>query len=106
MARENNNRSRNGNHRQNNRKNNQNRNNQRMVEMPLYFAKALMRQLTYNPQNASSKKSRSYSVYTKENILKWLQSPTSSSNEKSLRDASNYMYLSSMHYNRLTMVFL
>ena len=101
MARENNNRSRNGNHRQNNRKNNQNRNNQRMVEMPLYFAKALMRQLTYNPQNASSKKSRSYSVYTKENILKWLQSPTSSSNEKSLRDASNYMYLSSMHYNRL-----
>ena len=65
---------------------------ERFVEMPLSFAKALMRQLTYNPQVASSKKSRSYSVYTKENILKWLQSPTSTSNEKSLRDASNYMY--------------
>lgn len=74
---------------------------ERLVEMPLSFAKALMRQLTYNPQVASSKKSRSYSVYTKENILKWLQSPTSTSNEKSLRDASNYMYIASMHYNRL-----
>lgn len=74
---------------------------ERIVEMPLEFAKALMRQVTYNPQNATSKKSRSYSVYTKENIIKWLQSPTSVSNEKSLRDASNYMYLSSMHYNRL-----
>lgn len=74
---------------------------QQFVEMPLYFAKALMRQLTYDPKNSSSKKSRSYSIYTKENILKWLQSPTSSSNEKSLRDASNYMYVSSMQYNRL-----
>ena len=102
MAKDNYNRNRNNNHRPNNRRNNPSRNNQQqMVEMPLYFAKALMRQLTYNPQNASSKKSRSYSVYTKENILKWLQAPTSSSNEKSLRDASNYMYLSSMHYNRL-----
>ena len=102
MAKDNYNRNRNNNHRPNNRRNNPSRNSQQqMVEMPLYFAKALMRQLTYNPQNASSKKSRSYSVYTKENILKWLQAPTSSSNEKSLRDASNYMYLSSMHYNRL-----
>ncbi len=74
---------------------------ERTVEMPLWFAKSLMRQVTYNPQNATSKKSRSYSVYTKENIIKWLQSPTSTSNEKSLRDASNYMYISSMHYNRL-----
>ena len=101
MARYNNNRGRN-NYRPNNQEKNKNRNSQQpIVEMPLYFAKALMRQLTYNPQNASAKKSRSYSIYTKENILKWLQSPTNSSSEKSLRDASNYMYLSSMHYNRL-----
>lgn len=72
-----------------------------VIEMPLAFAKALMRQKTYDPQNASSRKSRSYSIYTKANILNWLQSPTSISNEKSLREASNYMYLSSMHYNRL-----
>lgn len=74
---------------------------ERFVEMPVEFARELMRQVTYNPRNSSSKKSYSYSVYTKENILKWLQSPSTTSNEKSLRDASNYMYLSSMHYNRL-----
>lgn len=74
---------------------------ERMVEMPVSFAKALMRQLTYNPQNATSRKTRTYSTYTKENIIKWLQSPSSTANEKNLRDASNYMYLSSMHYNRL-----
>lgn len=70
-----------------------------IIEMPLYFARELMRQLTYNPRNSSSKKSYTYSIYSKENLLKWLQSP--SANEKNLRDASNYMYLSSMHYNRL-----
>lgn len=93
-----------GRHKTNNRpsdRNNNRDNLQQMVEMPLYFAKALIRQNTYNPRNASSRKSRSYTVYDRESILKWLQSPTSASNEKSLRDASNYMYLSSMHYNRL-----
>lgn len=102
MAKNNNYRNYNGNRQGNKPRNQQKYQNQgQWVSMPLYFAKQLMRQLTFNPQNASSKKSRSYSVYTKENITKWLQSPTSSSNEKSLRDASNYMYLSSMHYNRL-----
>lgn len=71
------------------------------VNMPMSFARELLRQITYNPRNSSSKKSYSYSIYTKENILQWLQSPSTTSNEKSLRDASNYMYLSSMHYNRL-----
>lgn len=71
------------------------------VRMPIGYARELLRQVTYNPKNSSSKKSYSYSVYTKENILQWLQSPSTTSNEKSLRDASNYMYLSSMHYNRL-----
>ena len=81
--------------------NSQPKSQERLVEMPLSFAKQLMKQLTFNPRNASSKKSYSYSVYSKENIIKWLQSPSSTSNEKSLRDASNYMYISSMHYNRL-----
>lgn len=98
MAKENYNRRRAHNHK---RSQSYKNNPERIVEMPLWFAKTLMRQITYDPQNATAKKSRSYSVYTKENIIKWLQSPTSTSNEKSLRDASNYMYLSSMHYNRL-----
>ena len=72
-----------------------------MVEMPLSFARELLRQLTYNPRVSSSKKSYTYSLYTKENIIKWLQSPATATNEKNLRDASNYMYISSMHYNRL-----
>lgn len=72
-----------------------------VVEMPLAFAKALMRQLTFNPRNPNSKKSRTYAIYTRENIIKWLQSPSTSTNEKNLRDASNYMYIASMHYNRL-----
>ena len=59
------------------------------VEMPMYFARELIKQIVYNPQNSSSRKSYSYSLYTKENIIKWLQSPQA--NEKSLRDASNYM---------------
>lgn len=102
MAKNNNYRNHNGNRQGGKPRNQQKRQNQEQwVTMPWYFAKQLMRQLTFNPQNASSKKSRSFSVYTKENIIKWLQSPTSTSNEKSLRDASNYMYLSSMHYNRL-----
>lgn len=91
----------------NSRNKNHNRGNYRkqneglMVEMPLWFAKQMMRQITNNPRNASSKKSYTYSIYSKENIIKWLQSPSTTTNEKNLRDASNYMYLSSMHYNRL-----
>lgn len=71
------------------------------VEMPLTYARELLRQLTYNPRVSSSKKSYTYSVYSKENILKWLQAPSTTTNEKNLRDASNYMYIASMQYNRL-----
>lgn len=88
MAKENYNRRRAHNHK---RSQSYKNNSEQMVEMPLWFAKTLMRQITYDPQNATAKKSRSYSVYTKENLIKWLQSPTSTSNEKSLRDASNYI---------------
>ncbi len=87
-----------GAHRNNGRKQKQRANS---VEMPLGFARELLRQITYNPRVSSSKKSYTYSLYTKENIIKWLQSPATSTNEKNLRDASNYMYISSMHYNRL-----
>lgn len=71
------------------------------IEMPAEFVRELMRQVTYNPKVSSSRKSYSYSVYDKENILDWLQNPSSATNEKNLRSASNYMYISSMHYNRL-----
>lgn len=70
-----------------------------MVEMPAMFARELIKQIVYNPKKTSAQKSYSYSIYTKENIIKWLQSPVS--NEKSLRNASTYMYLASMHYQRL-----
>lgn len=69
------------------------------ASIPLSFAKELMKRLVYNPQKSSSKTSYSFSTYSKEDIIKWLQKP--SNNEKSLRDASISLYLSSMHYQRL-----
>ncbi len=70
-----------------------------IMEMPAAFARELIKQVVYNPQKNTSRRSYTYSLYTKENIIKWLQSPAT--NEKNLRDASLYMYLSSMHYQRL-----
>ena len=72
-----------------------------LMEMPASFARELIKQITNNPKNSSSKKNYTYSLYSRENIIKWLQSPSQSSSEQSLRNASNYMYLSSMHYSRL-----
>lgn len=63
------------------------------------FAKELAKRTIYNPKDSSSKKSYSFSSYTKEDIVDWLKSP--SSNEKNLRNASISLYLSSMHYQRL-----
>lgn len=63
------------------------------------FAKALAKQMVVNSKNVKAKNAVTYSTYTKENIIKWLQSPAS--NEKNLRNASNYMYVASMHYQRL-----
>lgn len=68
------------------------------VTIPLAFAKDLLKQKTFDPSK-SNNKNVTYSNYTKENIVKWLQNPTS--NEENLRNASNYLYLSSMHYQRL-----
>lgn len=67
--------------------------------MPISFAKMLLNQRLSNPNKNSSSKSLNYSVYTKDNILSWLQSPKN--NEKNIRNASNYLYISSMHYQRL-----
>lgn len=63
------------------------------------FARELIKRTVYNPKDTSSKKTYSFSSYTKENIVDWLKSP--SSNEKNLRNASISLYLSSMHYQRL-----
>ncbi len=67
----------------------------------LTFAKALRQLSTNNPNDSSSTKSATYSKYSRDNIIQWLQNPTSGSNEKSIRNASIYMYLASMHYKRL-----
>lgn len=71
----------------------------KMAEFTEWFAKELIKQTVYNPKNSSAKKSYAFSKYTKEQIIGWLKSPSAS--EKSLRDASNYLYLSSMQYQRL-----
>ena len=64
----------------------------------LNFTK-LMKQNLYDPMKSNTRKSASFSLYTKENIMQWLQSPTN--NEKNLRNASIYMYSLSNHYYRL-----
>lgn len=69
------------------------------VSMPIEFARAMIKQLVFNPKKNQTANTYSFAKYTRENIVKWLQTP--SSNEINLRKASNYMYLASMHYNRL-----
>ena len=60
-----------------------------MVSMPESFAKAMLKQILYNPRNTSGVKTNTYQLQDKDDIIGWLQSP--SSNEQSLRNASNYM---------------
>ena len=62
------------------------------------FAKALTRQVVFNPSQRIGA-SPTFSKYSRDQIIKWLQNPES--NERSLRNASIYLYLSSMHYQRL-----
>lgn len=59
----------------------------------------MQRQTIYDPQRPNTKTSNSYALYTKEDINTYIQSPTA--NQKSLRNASNYMYCASPHYYRL-----
>lgn len=69
------------------------------ISMPASFARSLMKQIVYNPKNTLGFKRNTYSLQTKEDILEWLKSPSSS--EQSLRNASNYLYIASSHYKRL-----
>ena len=64
----------------------------------IFFAKELTRQMLFNTKSTSGG-ADAFTKYTKDQIVQWLQSP--SGNEKNLRNASIYMYLSSMHYQRL-----
>lgn len=64
------------------------------------FAKSIANQVIHDPDGKTSRrKSRSYSAPTKESIEGYLQSPTSS--EKSLRNASIYLYQINMRYRNL-----
>ena len=65
------------------------------------FARQLAKQNLFDPQNANRRKTGTYSLYTKENIMSWLQSPGTTSNAKNLRNASIYLYNSFNQYSRL-----
>lgn len=76
-----------------------------MIENAAYeFAKKLASQAVHDPNGKQSRrKSRSYSGYTKEQIEGFLKAPTS--NEKSLRDASIYLYQTNSRYRNLVQYF-
>lgn len=63
-----------------------------------YFAKSTNTPI-WNVNDLSSKQNPTYTRYTKENILSYMQAPAS--NEKMLRNASIYMYDASSQYRRL-----
>ena len=64
------------------------------------FAKAMAQQVIHDPSgNTSRRASRSYTTYTRENIESFLESPTQ--NEKSLRNASIFMYQTNPRYRNL-----
>lgn len=64
------------------------------------YSKDLRKQTIYDPADKTeTRKSRSYAKYTKEDLLKYLQNPTSF--EKELRNASIYLFQTSTRYRRL-----
>lgn len=65
------------------------------------YKRKLLKLVTYDPENSSLNVQKNYTLYTRDKIIQWLQNPSTSTNSKSLRNASNYMYLASMHYRRL-----
>lgn len=71
---------------------------EKAVKYATYFAKSVSSPL-WNVDDLSSKQNPTYTRYTKENILSYMQAP--SSNEKMLRNASIYMYDASSQYRRL-----
>ena len=70
-------------------------------EKALEFARAVSRQNLFSPANSSSRTSARFSSYTSENMLSWMQAPGTTSNQKNLRDASNFLCNLSSHYSRL-----
>lgn len=67
-------------------------------EAAVAFAKQIQTPI-WNTADTSTKESVAYTRYTKEEILSYMQSP--SSNEKNLRNASIYMWDASSQYRRL-----
>ena len=64
------------------------------------FAKEMARQVIHDPSGKTSRrKSKSYTVYTRESIEGYLEAPMS--NEKNLRDASVFMYQTDSRYRNL-----
>lgn len=64
------------------------------------FLRMLAKQVLFDPSKSMLRQSKTFSGnYTKDNIISWLQAPTA--NEKNLRNASIFLYMSSMHYRRL-----
>ena len=70
-------------------------------EKALKFAKEVARQNLYNPKNSTSRKTSTFSTITKENLFKYLKSPSTASNAKALRDASVNLYNNCNQYARL-----
>lgn len=69
-------------------------------KIALAFAKAMARQVVHDPDGKTSRRaSTAYSAYTRENIEKFLASPTA--NEKELRNASIYLYQTHSRYRNL-----
>lgn len=68
-------------------------------ELALQYAKTA--KLIMRDLEKANVETKFFAKYKKEDILKWLESPSASANEKNLRDASNFMYEHSGHYKRL-----
>ena len=71
---------------------------QKAMEYAAWFAKQTNMPI-WNVADQTTKSSPTYSRYTKEQILQYMQSPAT--NEKYLRNASIYMYDASSQYRRL-----
>ena len=76
-------------------------NRKRAYEFAIKFAQMQRQNLVDLSKNASS--SVTYTRYTKEQILTYMQSPKS--NEKNIRNASIYMYDASSQYRRLILYY-
>lgn len=64
---------------------------------------AKLARLTLQDLRSNRKENVLYSKYTKENITSWLKSPETS--QKQLRNACNFLYVSSSHFRRLVNYF-